>query len=355
MTREPVLFRVDGTRQTGWESLSRCLVLAAALQRRRRPCHFLSQLEPPTISAGMRRGGNEWLDAGDPAGTPDDLEEMTREIRRLRPAAVVVDAPGCGPDYLAELVALGPLVVGIDHLAQHRFPAHLVINPLLSPAVADYEVCPGTQVLLGRRYALIRPEIRRQRPIRAQEPPAPIRALVALGDDPHNLTGRIGQVLMSISKVERIDLIVRPQHPSIAEWQALAEANEGRLSVATEPAEVALKVSRCHFALCDGNAWALEFACVGVPMLVIGQHDAYRKTAQILEDEGAATCLGWHAEVTDNAIKQAVQNLASDMLERRGMARCGRAFIDGRGPDRMVTALEILLHPSRHIDLREAA
>src|SRR5688572_21605653 len=122
MTREPVLFRVDGTRRTGWEALSRCLVLANALQRRRRPCHFLAQVEPTTAVAAVRRGGNDWRDADAPAGTPEDLEELTQEVRRLRPAAVVVDAPHSGPDYLAEVAALGPLVVSMDHLAQHRFP-----------------------------------------------------------------------------------------------------------------------------------------------------------------------------------------------------------------------------------------
>ena len=78
-------------------------------------------------------------------------------------------------------------------------------------------------------------------------------------------------------------------------------------------------------------------------------------TAQRLEDEGVGTCLGWHGSVTDQTIRQATQSLASDPLERRGMARCGRALIDGRGPDRLVTALEVLLHPSRLIDLNEAA
>jgi hypothetical protein len=37
------------------------------------------------------------------------------------------------------------------------------------------------------------------------------------------------------------------------------------------------------------------------------------------------------------------------------MARCGRQLIDGRGPDRLVTALEVLLHPSRQVALSQAA
>ncbi len=355
MTREPVLFRVDGTRAAGWESLSRCLVVAAALQRRRRPCYFLSQLEPTTVAAAVKRGGNEWLEAGDAAGASDDLEELIQEARRLRPAAVVVDAPGAGPDYLAELVSLGPLVVSFDHLARHRFSSQLVVNPMLTPGIEEYEVCPGTQVLRGPRYALVRPELRRVRPARAQEPPLPLRVLVALGDDPNQEAGRLAALLLDQEHVEHVDLIVRPQHPGVPALQALADANGDRITVALETAEAAARVSRCHLALCDANAWALEFACVGVPMLLLVQDEALWGTAQRLEEEGTAQCLGRHVEVADQAIRAAVQNLAGDRQERLAMARCGRALIDARGPDRLITALEILLHPSRQIDFSEAA
>jgi spore coat polysaccharide biosynthesis predicted glycosyltransferase SpsG len=355
MTREPVLFRVDGTRASGWESMARCISFAYALQRRRRPCHFLSQIEPQTLVGAIKRGGNEWLDADAPAGSHEDLEEITQEIRRIRPAAVVIDSPSVGPDYLAELIPLGPLVVSLDSSASYRFPSQLVVNPTLNTPIADYEVCPGTQVLSGRRYAIVRSEVRRVRPIRAQEPPEPFRCILALADDPHNWTVRLAKLLLEMPKLGKLEILARPYHPLLPEWQALAEANKGKISVAIEPAEVSVRVSRSHFAICDGNSWAMEFACVGLPTLLIVQNESFWPTAQRLEEEGCATCLGWHEAVTDLAIRQAVDNLLSDPAERRLMARCGRTLIDGRGPDRLVTALEVLLHPSRHIDLREAA
>jgi spore coat polysaccharide biosynthesis predicted glycosyltransferase SpsG len=209
--------------------------------------------------------------------------------------------------------------------------------------------------LHSQRYALVRSEVRRMRPIRAQEPPEPARVLVAFGDDPNNLTGRVAKLLLANNKLARIDIIARPQHEAVPEWQAMSEEQKGRVTVSMEPNEVALKISRCHFALCEANTWALEFACVGVPSILIVQEEVYWPTAQRLEEEGAATCLGWHEAVTDQTIKQAVQTLANDSHERRAMARMGRALIDGRGLDRLVTALEILLHPSRKIDIRAAA
>jgi spore coat polysaccharide biosynthesis predicted glycosyltransferase SpsG len=367
MNRDPVLIRVDATPKTGYEHLARCLTFAAALQRRRRPTYFLSQLEPASLALAIKRAGHEWLDADNLAGTPDDLTEVVQEVRRLRPAAVVVDAPEANQEFLAELVNSGPLLMSLDSLASIRFPAHLLVNPLLGPGREGYEFVPGTQLLLGARYALVRPEIRRIRPTRAQEPPplsppngkgttGQYRALLALGeDDPHGQTIELARLLLNVPRVARVDVVVRTHHPDLAKLQELAAAQPDRLELALEPAEISARIVRCHFALTSGSGWSLELACVGVPQLLLLQSEVHWPTAKHLEEEGCATCLGWYANVSPASIRQAVQNLLNDPLERQAMARCARKLIDGRGPDRLVTALEVMLHPSRQINFNEAA
>jgi hypothetical protein len=40
--------------------------------------------------------------------------------------------------------------------------------------------------------------------------------------------------------------------------------------------------------------------------------------------------------------------MLEDSMERKGMTRCARNMFDGRGPDRIVNGMEIILHsPSR--------
>src|SRR5207244_2272247 len=143
--RDPILFRVDGTTRTGWERLARCLALAAALQRRRRPTYFLSQVEPGALALSIKRAGNEWLDADSSAGTADDLTETVQEIRRLSPAAVIIDTAEANEEYLAAIDATGVMVVSVDHLASSRFPSRLVINPLLGPGRDAYTFQDATQ------------------------------------------------------------------------------------------------------------------------------------------------------------------------------------------------------------------
>ena len=57
------------------------------MQRRRRPTYFLSRLDPAELSQNVRRGGNEWVEADHPLGSPEDLIETLATIRRLSPAA----------------------------------------------------------------------------------------------------------------------------------------------------------------------------------------------------------------------------------------------------------------------------
>jgi len=356
MNRDPILFRVDGTPRLGWEHLARCQTLAAALQRRRRPTYFLAQLEPASLALPLKRAGNDWLDADAPAGTPDDLQEMIQEVRRLRPAAVIVDAPEVSEQYLSELGAAGPMVISLDSQATIRLPSRLVINPLLGPGREAYHFADYTQILAGPRYALVRSDIRRVRPLRSVEPPQPFRGLVMLGDDdPNNQSAELAKLLLNTPRVQRVDIVARPQNPALGDMRALAEARPERLEIAVEPAEIVARIARCQFALTAGNAASLDLACVGVPQLVVVQNEVYWPTSQRLEEEGAAICLGWHANVSPQTIRQTVQDLLDDPQERQAMTRCGRQLIDGRGQDRLVTALEILLHPSREVSLSQAA
>jgi spore coat polysaccharide biosynthesis predicted glycosyltransferase SpsG len=368
MNRDPIIVRVDATPRTGFERLARSLTLAAAVQRRRRPVHFLSQLEPNSLAMSIKRGGNQWILAEHPAGSDADLDQMMREIARLKPAAVIVDEPDVSHDYLAEIASTDTLLAAIDQSALVRFPSKLLVNPLLAPNKASYEFDADTQLLLGRRYAMVRPEIRRQRQTRSQEPPplaipnggvitSQYRVLLALGeDDPNQMTLELAKLIVNSPRVGKMDIVIRREHPQLEEIREMVEGNKEVMSLALEPAEIANRINRCHFAVTSGSGWSLELACVGVPQLLILQNEMHWPNAQRLEDEGAASVLGWHENVSAQTIRQGVQSLITDPLERKSMARCGRKLIDGRGPDRLVTAMEILLSPMHQAEeLRIAA
>lgn len=348
-TRGPILFRCDGTPDRGWEPFYQCLSLAAALQRRRRGTHFFSYLDPLSLATVVNRGNNDWVPAEHPIGIGRDLDATLAQIRRLNAAAVVVAGEGVTTEYLAELKKSGTLVVVFDATASIRFPADVVVNPLQWPTRKSYRFEPGTQLLLGHKFALCRGVFRRQRTIRATEPPAPFKALVAMGDD--DLGGqaleRTAQ-LLEMPKVAKVSVAVRTHHARYDDLKELAAGSGGRVEVVTESKELMTRLVRAHFALTGGDGWTPELCVVGVPQLILSQTARHAATGKRMDEDGVATYLGDAGEVTFEGLRDAVDLLLDDHMERKGMTRCARNQFDGRGPDRIVNGMEILLHaPAR--------
>src|ERR671930_340565 len=90
--------------------------------------------------------------------------------------------PGIQEEYLRELSSTGTTVVVIDTEAKVRFPNRLVINPLVGRPLGHYKWEPGTQLLLGRKYAIVRSVFRRQRALRSGDPQGTFRGIVAFGE-----------------------------------------------------------------------------------------------------------------------------------------------------------------------------
>lgn len=347
--RGPILFRCDGTPDLGFEPFYQCLSFAAALQRRRRGTHFLSYLEPLGLAQVIHRGNNEWHAAANPLGEPGDLGATMKEIRRLNASAVVVAGTSVTEGYLRELRKSGALILVIDTDAAIHLAADIVLNPTMAPNRKAYRYDAGAQLLLGRKFALCRGLFRRQRTIRATEQPGPFRALVALGDDDFaDQTLARTQQLLAIERVEKVSIICRTHHARYHELQDFADEVGNRVEVVTEAKEIMTRLVRGHFALTSGDTWSFEMACVGVPQLLLPDSPRHAANAKRMDDEGLATVVGPAASATVEELEEAVKILLDDPMERLTMSRCARARVDGRGGDRIVNGMEIMLHaPSR--------
>lgn len=346
--RGPILFRCDGTPELGWESLYQCLSFAASLQRRRRGTHFFSYLDPLSLAQVIHRGNNDWAAAESPVGTPGDVEATIKEVRRLGAAALVVASANATEEYVNRLSETGTRVLVFDSEARTGWPANLVVNPMLAPGRRAYQPKFGSQLLLGRRFALVRGLFRRQRTIRATEQPGPFRAMVAFGDDDAaDQTLIRTRQLLEMPKVEKVSIVCRTHHHRYDELKELASKSESRVEVVTEPKELMTRLVRAHFALTSGDTWSLELCCVGIPQLLLPHKHHHVLNAKQMDSEGVATFMGAASDVSLAELTEAVGLVLDDPMERLGMTRCARNLIDGRGGDRIVNGLEILLHGPR--------
>ena len=67
--------------------------------------------------------------------------------------------------------------------------------------------------------------------------------------------------------------------------------------------------------------------------------DNQRPAGAALAAEDLSVVLGWHADVTAEALAAAVGGLVDDAARRSELAARGRALIDGRGALRVLEAM----------------
>lgn len=346
--RGPILFRCDAT-GSAYEPFYQCLSFAAALQRRRRGTHFFSYLDPLSLAHSITRGNNEWAPAEIPLGEHGDLSATLAQVRKLNAAAVVLAGDAIDNEYVQAIRATGTLTIAFDSRTDPALGADVLVNPFAAPLRKAFQLRPQTQLLAGRKYAMVRSLFRRQRTIRAQEQPEPFRALVAFGDDDAgDQTLLRTRQLLDIERVAKVSVILRSHHPRYEELKEFAADSDGRVEVITEVKEIMTRLVRGHFALTSGDTWSLEMCCTGLPQLLLPATERHRISARRMDDDGIATLLGDAAKVTIKELREAVGIMLEDRMERLTMMRCARVRVDGRGGDRVVNGMEILLHAPRH-------
>ena len=360
MDRSPILFRCDANPP------ARLGILLPVPDLRGRPAAppaaglFPRPDEPFPLLSQIVRGGNDYLPAGHEIGTAEDCDETIREVRRLGAAAVIVNAPGIQEEYLRELSSTGTTVVVIDSEAKLRFPNRLVINPLLGHTAEHVQV--GTRHAASARaskYAIVRSVFRRQRALRSR------RSARELPRDHRVRRGRLRRPVAPASAGAAGRLAGRKARRSwsaattgqLDELRRLAEKNKGRLEVLTEPSEIG------HPAAAGPLRVDVRRRPVaGDGMRRRAAADSSRRTPGTSRPRrrwmrtGRPPTSGPPTQVNATTLRDAVNYVLDDQLERVGMSRCARLLIDGRGPDRIVNGLEILIHaPAEPTRLRLAA
>jgi spore coat polysaccharide biosynthesis predicted glycosyltransferase SpsG len=231
-----------------------------------------------------------------------------------------------------------------------KLPVDLVINPTLGRGLSDFKVRTGGQIVFGNRYSMIRAEFRRARNVRATEPSGGPRVMVALGGgDTGEQSLAIAKALLGKKRVERVDVALGSEAKNKKAIETLVAGSGGRLTTTCDVRDMGVRMTKSHLLITGGGNTSLEGACVGIPMLLVSRDERQDVNAAQLDEIGAAQNLGRFGTMPPSEIAEAAVSVLDDSFERKAMSRSGRLLIDGRGGDRIVVAVEILLRRSRSV------
>lgn len=339
MTRSAprLILRADAGHRLGSGHVMRLAALAEAARDAGGAARLLIGGEPAASVAALLARGLDAV-AVEPGADPTTI---SAHADALAADAIVLDGPHFDPAWVAALSATGRIVASLDDRGVAPLPTPVVVNPGYGAAALADRYPAAAVHLLGRRYHLLRRELRAL--AHGGPPPGdPVeRLLVTMGgSDPVGATARVVGAVPGAG----LDLIVilgpgYRDHAALAVARAVARGRGHRVTLVENPAAVGPVLADCDLAISAAGGTLAELAYLGRPTyavaIVADQLDvAARQAAAGLVAGGAPL-----ADLDDAQLADDLAALLADGARRRDLAAAAAATIDGDGPARVLAAL----------------
>lgn len=335
-----ILIRTDATPAIGMGHLSRCLTLTGELIARGAAVDF-AMVEPSAVVADKVAAAGAGLHPL--AGGLDQAADLalTRGlIARTGAVGAVLDGYQFDQAYLDGLAAAARLLF-FDELGEFAFTCALVLNQNVHAHELAYRAGPATRLLLGPRFAVLRPEFVAARPPLRAHPDQAARLFLNFGgSDPHDLTSRALAGLAHSPRRYEIRAVLGGENRHAGAVLALAAQSPHQVEVLRDVADMTAVMNWAALALsASGTNTTLEMCCLGLPMVIVIQAENQRLIGEALGRQNLAVQLGFWTGVSGAAMAQAVDALAGDASRRRAMSEASRAAVDGLGAGRVADEL----------------
>ena len=282
MNKPPVIFRADGSAQTGLGHLVRSGALADMLSD-----HFDCRLVYRECLKSLIEelqdtfSRVEVMPSGGAGG--NEAEVLVRLLADWEEtnAIVVLDGYQFDADYQATLVDAGHRVVCIDDIHEYEFPAHLVINHAPSATLNDYQLASYTQTALGLRFALLRHAFR---DIASSPTQATARRgiFVCLGGaDPNNDTIKVLQRLEDCEVKDPVSVVVGSAYRYADELERFRSGTSLHLEIlhGLGPEQMARNMADSAIGITSPSTVSLEYLSAGGQLYLVpiadNQRDIY--------------------------------------------------------------------------------
>ncbi len=342
MSPGTLIVRADASVAMGTGHVMRCLALAQAWQDEGGHCIFAMAETTPALQERVRA---EKFDVCVLAASPASLQDaaLLVKIAATHHADwVVVDGYKFDVQYQRNLKAGGLKLLLVDDTGHAgAYVADLVLDQNAHASENFYQRRePHTRLLLGPRYAMLRREFRPWMEWKREVAPLGRRVLVAMGgSDPQNLTLQVMQALKSIG-IQGIEVAVvtggsNPHTESIE--QTAADGGAVRLHKnATNMAEL---MAWADVAVSAAGTICWEMCLLGLPAILVDLAENQRPVARDLDRRGAAIYLGSEGDIRPREILSKLESLLLSSGTRSAMSRRGRSLVDGRGAERVISAM----------------
>lgn len=341
--KAPLLIRVDADADIGTGHLMRCLALAQAWQAAGGRVRLLMATEVPVLQARLQAEGMEVMRLAAPPGSLQDAGETAKIAGVHGSDWVVVDGYQFGADYQRLIKDSGFRLLCIDDYGHAtHYCADLVLNQNIYAHKGFYSSRePGTCLLLGTRYALLRREFSAWRGWHREAPEIAGKILITLGGgDSDNVTLRVIKALRrpGLENLEAV-VVIGGANPHRQELRRELRDFPHPVRLMSNVSDMPGLMAWADMAVTGAGSTCWELAFMGLPALTIVLADNQRPVAENLEARGVVVNLGWQRDLTEARLAQAMAELIISKEARVRQCGQGRKLVDGKGAVRVVKKL----------------
>lgn len=354
-----LLIRADASLAIGTGHVMRCLALAQAWADAGGNVIFAMADATPAVEERLRNERFEIARAAARVGSAADGEETAQLAHQHGASWVVVDGYEFGAEYQADLKSRGLKVLFIDDNGHAgHYSSDLVLNQNAHARAEMYaKRAPGTRLLLGPGYSLLRNEFTTCRNWARNVPERGTRVLLTMGgSDPKDLTpGILSAIADSSIDGLQIRVVVGGSAQNRCDVAESAARFPGRVEVMPNVANMAELMAWADVAVAGAGTTCWEMCLLGLPAILVVVAGNQRFIAEHLAGIGAAVNAG-PAELLDcSSLAQVTAELLDNRDRRLKMSQAARQLVDGLGSERVRAALlnrELSLRSVRESDCR---
>ena len=364
-----VVIRTDASLQIGTGHVMRCLTLAAALQSAGAQCHFICRDHSGNLIDLIRQHGYRAtaLPAATEACLTNSLAvdeqsaysawlgvDWTIDVQQTKVAIgamavdwLIVDHYSLEIRWEQVLRPLCHRLMVIDDLADRPHVCDLLLDQNLGRGEGDYTqlVPEGCTVLVGPRYALLRPEFSafRDYSMRRRTTPQLKHLLITMGGvDQTDATSSVLEALQdcSLPADMRITVVMGPHAPWLKHVQLLALQMPRPTEVKVSVSNMAELMAASDLAIGAAGSTSWERCCLGLPTLMVVLADNQKEAASHLERAGAANWLRLDIRLHQQ-IEDRLHCLLNQSEQLSEMSFHASEIADGKGADRIADIMVI--------------
>jgi len=287
-----VVFRVDASLQMGTGHVMRCLTLAKVLKGNGVNVEFICRKHEGNLIDKIRSNGfntfelellednkvdnklfySHWLGSTQQQDAKDCLSVLQLGKVHL----LIVDHYGIDEDWQQELKAYYDKLMVIDDLADRKHQCDILLDQTFGCQQRDYEslVPASCKLLLGSKYALLRPEFIKWRQYSLERRKHPVfkQLLINMGGvDVKNITEKIVKELKSCNLPSDLSIIVVMGAAAPHLKGVIAQVNDlpYNTEVEIDVKNLAEIMANSDIAIGASGTTTWERCCLGLPTIQI--------------------------------------------------------------------------------------